>query len=175
MIDILLALQNEFKTVNNIRSLFEITLLKLCAVHEEVEVETTTPTPATPIVKQEVPIKKEPVVATTKQEEKPASIKEEPKVTPSQKEEKEELPPFLAPKKPEITFEPIDSEGEKNALDDETMIQIMVPEIKKKSKINCELVFITKLFIRSKVRKIRFFITRWNALYSDKTNFSFTI
>ena len=126
MIDILLALQNEFKTVNNIRSLFEITLLKLCAVHEEVEVETTTPTPATPIVKQEVPIKKEPVVATTKQEEKPAPIKEEPKVTPSQKEEKEELPPFLAPKKPEITFEPIDSEGEKNALDDETMIQIMV-------------------------------------------------
>lgn len=126
MIDILLALQNEFKTVNNIRSLFEITLLKLCAVHEEVEVETTTPTPATPIVKQEAPIKKEPVVATTKQEEKPAPIKEEPKVTPSQKEEKEELPPFLAPKKPEITFEPIDSEGEKNALDDETMIQIMV-------------------------------------------------
>ena len=126
MIDILLALQNEFKAVNNIRSLFEITLLKLCAVHEEVEVETTTPTPATPIVKQEVPIKKEPVVATTKQEEKPAPIKEEPKVTPSQKEEKEELPPFLAPKKPEITFEPIDSEGEKNALDDETMIQIMV-------------------------------------------------
>lgn len=126
MIDILLALQNEFKTVNNIRSLFEITLLKLCAVHEEVEVETTTPTPATPIVKQEVPIKKEPVVATTKQEEKPAPIKEEPKVTPSQKEEKEELPPFLAPKKPEITFESIDSEGEKNALDDETMIQIMV-------------------------------------------------
>lgn len=126
MIDILLALQNEFKTVNNIRSLFEITLLKLCAVHEEVEVETTTPTPATPIVKQEVPIKKEPVVATTKQEEKPAPIKEEPKVTPSQKEEKEELPPFLAPKKTEITFEPIDSEGEKNALDDETMIQIMV-------------------------------------------------
>lgn len=126
MIDILLALQNEFKTVNNIRSLFEITLLKLCAVHEEVEVETTTPTPATPIVKQEVPIKKEPVVATTKQEEKPAPIKEEPKVTPSQKEEKEELPPFLAPKKLEITFEPIDSEGEKNALDDETMIQIMV-------------------------------------------------
>lgn len=126
MIDILLALQNEFKTVNNIRSLFEITLLKLCAVHEEVEVETTTPTPATPIIKQEVPIKKEPVVATTKQEEKTAPIKEEPKVTPSQKEEKEELPPFLAPKKPEITFEPIDSEGEKNALDDETMIQIMV-------------------------------------------------
>lgn len=126
MIDILLALQNEFKTVNNIRSLFEITLLKLCAVHEEVEAETTTPTPATPIVKQEVPIKKEPVVATTKQEGKPAPIKEEPKVTPSQKEEKEELPPFLAPKKPEITFEPIDSEGEKNALDDETMIQIMV-------------------------------------------------
>lgn len=126
MIDILLALQNEFKTVNNIRSLFEITLLKLCAVHEEVEVETTTPTPATSIIKQEVPIKKEPVVATTKQEEKPAPIKEEPKVTPSQKEEKEELPPFLAPKKPEITFEPIDSEGEKNALDDETMIQIMV-------------------------------------------------
>lgn len=126
MIDILLALQNEFKTVNNIRSLFEITLLKLCAVHEEVEAETATPTPATPIVKQEVPIKKEPVVATTKQEEKPAPIKEEPKVTPSQKEEKEELPPFLAPKKPEITFEPIDSEGEKNALDDETMIQIMV-------------------------------------------------
>lgn len=126
MIDILLALQNEFKTVNNIRSLFEITLLKLCAVHEEVEVETTTPTPATSIIKQEVPIKKEPVVATTKQEEKPAPIKEEPKATPSQKEEKEELPPFLAPKKPEITFEPIDSEGEKNALDDETMIQIMV-------------------------------------------------
>lgn len=126
MIDILLALQNEFKTINNIRSLFEITLLKLCAVHEEVEAETTTPTPATPIVKQEVPIKKEPVVATTKQEGKPAPIKEEPKVTPSQKEEKEELPPFLAPKKPEITFEPIDSEGEKNALDDETMIQIMV-------------------------------------------------
>lgn len=126
MIDILLALQNEFKTVNNIRSLFEITLLKLCAVHEEVEVEATTPTPVTPTIKQEVPIKKEPVSPVIKQEEKPTPIKEEPKVVPTQKEEKEELPPFLAPKKPEITFEPIETEGEKNALDDETMIQIMV-------------------------------------------------
>ena len=127
MIDILLALQNEFKTVNNIRSLFEITLLKLCAVHEEVEVEATTPTPVTPTIKQEVPIKKEPVSPVIKQEEKPTPIQEEPKVAPTKKEEeKEELPPFLAPKKPEITFEPIETEGEKNALDDETMIQIMV-------------------------------------------------
>lgn len=127
MIDILLALQSEFKAVNNIRSLFEITLLKLCAVHEEVEKVEQSNSSSLPLKEQ--PFKQAPTSSSERKEEKqPTILKEEPKETPvvqEKKEKKDEVPPFLMPK-PEITFEPIEEEGEKNSLSDETMIQIMV-------------------------------------------------
>ena len=121
MIDILLKAQGDFKQVSNIRSLFEIVLLKLCSIEVAPEI-------ARPVVEKTY------VAPAPRQAEvKPEPKKEEPKVEPKVEAKAEEAP------KQEKTYEEPpswlfdDAPAEKNAdeenlysLDDDTIIKIMV-------------------------------------------------
>jgi DNA polymerase-3 subunit gamma/tau len=136
MISLLLKAQNDFRNVSNIRSLFELTLLQLCSVEEEVAPQ---PIAAAP---RPAPTPK-PVEAAIVEEAKP-----EPKVVP----QATDVPSFVAPKAPLPTLDPeekkevapepvpaekgidvssikestISNEGDSYKLTDEDVINIMV-------------------------------------------------
>ncbi len=136
MISLLLKAQNDFRNVSNIRSLFELTLLQLCSVEEEVAPQ---PVPTTP---RPTPTPK-PVEAAIVEETKP-----EPKVVP----QATDVPSFVAPKAPLPTLDPeekkevapdpvptekgidvssikestISNEGDSYKLSDDDVINIMV-------------------------------------------------
>lgn len=141
MIEILLSAQSEFKVVNQIRSLFEITLLKLTSLFEKEEIE------AKEVIIKEVkvePTVKEVKVETVKEEIKVAPVVEETKVEPVKEEakvepvvetkgeeiieeEEDDLPPFLQDLTKETKeIPPLENEGESNYLDEDTIIKIMV-------------------------------------------------
>ncbi len=131
MIDILLEAQNEFKVVNQIRSLFEITLFKLTALFENNDEESneikeeTKPVTTEKKVKIE-PVKEEKIVVTPVKEIKTEPLLETKNETII-KEVKEELPPFLQEieeEKKDLT--PLVNDGEKNYLDDDFIIKVMV-------------------------------------------------
>ncbi len=151
MIDILLDAQNEFKIVNNVRSLFEITIMRLCALNEKETNDEVSIAPLPHEEKEEVPSKNEPQIETKDNDnENPPFLKDEPKaqtedvvvttapLKPDAPVIEEELPPFLAPK--DIKNDdliPLESDGDKNTLEDETIIQIMVSGKKEeKQKLN---------------------------------------
>ena len=154
MIDILINMQSEFKTVNNIRSLFEISLLKMTGLFEKQE-ETIVEKKMEKVPvqeKQDIP----PFLAKTVHEEKPVevhtpvvetvvtpTVQEKPVTKVEVKEEKvvepeqEELPPFLRDLTEKKNIQPMENLGEENQLDDETMIKIMVTGNKEeKQKLN---------------------------------------
>ena len=126
MIGALLKVQADYKTANNIKTMFEVTVLKLCSL-DEMSVENR--------VQPQPKVEPKPVPA----------IKEEPKPAPAPIPEVKPEPvvekPLVEEKKPEpqkITTPPTwlfddgqDSgalleEGDKYVLDDETIIKIMV-------------------------------------------------
>lgn len=123
MIGAFLKSQIDFKTVNNIKTLFEITLLKLCTLNDEqterVKVEpkpieipkvVEAPKPVeAPIIKEEVKT----VVEEIKVEEK----KEEPQKI-------ESAPDWLL--EDESSQQVVEAEGEKYSLDDNLIIKLMV-------------------------------------------------
>ena len=136
MISLLLKAQNDFRNVSNIRSLFELTLLQLCSVEEEVAPQ---PVPSAP---RPAPTPK-PVEAAIVEETKP-----EPKVVP----QATDVPSFVTPKAPLPTLDPeekkevapdpvptekgidvsaikestISNEGDSYKLNDDDVINIMV-------------------------------------------------
>ncbi len=136
MIGLLLKAQNDFRNVSNIRSLFELTLLQLCSVEEEVAPQPVPPAP------RPAPTPK-PVEAAIIEETKP-----EPKVVP----QATDVPSFVAPKAPLPTLDPeekkevepapaptekgidvssikestISNEGDSYKLNDDDVINIMV-------------------------------------------------
>lgn len=128
MIGAFLKSQIDFKTVNNIKTLFEVTLLKLCTLNDEqterVKVEPRviekpkaieTPKPVeTPIIKEEVkPVKEAPKATEVKIEEK--------KVEP---QKIESAPDWLL--EDESSQQVVEAEGEKYSLDDNLIIKLMV-------------------------------------------------
>ena len=128
MIGAFLKSQIDFKTVNNIKTLFEVTLLKLCTLNDEqterVKVEPKvvekpkaieTPKPVeTPIIKEEVkPVEEAPKATEVKVEEK----KVEPKKI-------ESAPDWLL--EDESSQQVVEAEGEKYSLDDNLIIKLMV-------------------------------------------------
>ncbi len=128
MIGAFLKSQIDFKTVNNIKTLFEVTLLKLCTLNDEqterVKVEPKiiekpktieTPKPVeTPIIKEEVePVKEAPKATEAKIEEK--------KVEP---QKIESAPDWLL--EDESSQQVVEAEGEKYSLDDNLIIKLMV-------------------------------------------------
>lgn len=154
MIDILLNAQNEFRVVNNVRSLFEITIMRLCNI-VEIEKEEKEIKP----VKDE---SKQKVMVSSFVEPKDEPIKKEDKPTPEKvittapaQNNNEELPPFLQDK--EIMNEPmqpLEIDGEKNHLDDETVIQIMVSGKKEeKLKLNTVWPNLSSLIFDPKIGK----------------------
>ncbi len=157
MIDILLNAQNEFRVVNNVRSLFEITIMRLCNI-VEIEKEEKVAKEIKPVIeetKQKVMVSSfvEPKDESSKKEDKPTPIKP---ITPTEvKNNDEELPPFLQDK--EIineTMQPLEIAGEKNYLDDETVIQIMVSGKKEeKLKLNTVWPNLSSLIFDPKIGK----------------------
>lgn len=128
MIGAFLKSQIDFKTVNNIKTLFEVTLLKLCTLNDEqterVKVEPRviekpktieTPKPVeTPIIKEELkPVEEAPKVEEVKVEKK----KVEPQKINS-------APDWLL--EDESSQQVVEAEGEKYSLDDNLIIKLMV-------------------------------------------------
>ncbi len=103
MIDILLKTQSEFKFVSNIQALFQVTLLKLSNLFNQSETIETSPVVNISASKK---IEESKIEAATPKEK--TIIKDTPPVIPSLKIEKE-----------------LQSEGEKNILSDDTIIEIM--------------------------------------------------
>lgn len=90
MIDILMKAQSDFKVVSSIRSLFELSLIQLCAVFDGAEIQETPTKPAPKPAEAPIPPKPEPAEETLP---KPASFNPEPVQEP-----KPEPVPTPAPK-----------------------------------------------------------------------------
>ena len=129
--------QIDYKTVNNIKTLFELVVLRLCTLEEpeEAPVQKVQPQPAPVQVK-----KPEPKVEEPKVEEPQIEIKEEP-VPPMEEIKPEPMPePALAPAQaqPKIEKAPdwlladddeqpeIESDGDQYEFDDDMIIKLMV-------------------------------------------------
>ena len=108
MIDILLTAENSFKYINNPRSLLEITLLKLITLDDKKETVEVKSTSSNTLDANNDPNK------VKKKEESVTS-------TTNISKEKEEI-------KVEINedIKPLEIDGDKNYLDDDTMIKLMV-------------------------------------------------
>ncbi len=134
MIDILLDAQNEFKVVNQIRSLFEITLFKLTALFENSEEKEEIKTELKEEIKTAEKEKQTKIEVVKEEKVKVTPVVETKKETILQNnneviinEEKEELPPFLQEiqeEKKDLT--PLVNDGERNYLDDDFIIKAMV-------------------------------------------------
>ena len=132
MISSFLKLQVDYKTASNVKTMFEISLLKLLTSDDvpTTPVQVSTPTPA-PKAKPAVALAPAPVVApepapipvvapTPVVETKPEPIKvEEPKV-----ESQKEAPDWLFDNDNEKKV--VEADGDKYELDDETIIKLMV-------------------------------------------------
>lgn len=127
MIDILLNTQSEFKVVNQIRSLFEITLLQLTALNEKATENEVLP--AEEKQSNNIPSTSSlpPTVSIAKKEEEPIiELPKEPVETKKDEPIQEELPPFLQDKKESVPPLEVEKEGTENWIDDDEMIRIMV-------------------------------------------------
>lgn len=157
MIDILLTAQNEFRVVNNVRSLFEITIMRLCNI-VEIEKEDKEEKEIKPVKdesKQKVMVSSfvEAKDESPKKEDKPTTEKV---ITTAQvKNNDDELPPFLQDKDiMNEPLQPLEIDGEKNHLDDETVIQIMVSGKKEeKLKLNTVWPNLSSLIFDPKIGK----------------------
>ncbi len=151
LIDILLDAQSEFKVVNQVKSLFEITLLKMTALFEvKDDTVLTSVSPRTeiavdnrveikPVVKVEprvdeaiVEEKDDAVIEETKDDVKDITttndtkVDTKPVVNEPVVEEKDEVPPFMLDVDSVKNLAPLETEGNLNQLDDDTIIKIMV-------------------------------------------------
>lgn len=156
MIDILLKAQSDFKIVNQVRSLFEITLLQLTALNEK-ENEDELPSKniqeekpsSAPIQNSSFISKKE-----VKEEEPKKEIIEKKEPDPLPKKEEEELPPFLQEKKEVVPSLEVEKEGEENYIDDDEIIKIMVKGNKQeKQNLNAMWPRLTPLTLDPKIGK----------------------
>lgn len=156
MIDILLKAQSDFKIVNQVRSLFEITLLQLTALNEKENedelpsknIQEEKPSPA-PIQNSSFIPKKE-----VKEEEPKKEIIEKKEPDPLPKKEEEELPPFLQEKKEIVPSLEVEKEGEENYIDDDEIIKIMVKGNKQeKQNLNAMWPRLTPLTLDPKIGK----------------------
>lgn len=124
MIGAFLKAQVDFKTASNVKTLFEIVVLKLCTFEEEISKSAyVKPEPKVEEVKK--PIEEKVEVQEIKKEETPV-IKEEIKVEPIKVEEKvvEKAPDWLLENDDEKKT--VDQEGDKYELSDELIVKLMV-------------------------------------------------
>ncbi len=146
MLNELISAQNDFKNVSDIRSLFELTLLRIASKQDKQVDNTPTPAPSKTVEKVEPKIEKK---VEPKPTPKPASVQKEP-VRVAENEapdwlfeedkpivkEKVEVKPQPAPQPVQKPIEPIDtskitrpniaSDGPALTLSDEQLINIMV-------------------------------------------------
>ena len=139
LIEILLKAQSQYKVVNNIKSLFEMTILQMTSLNnnqDDVIEHSIQPIEnPKPIIKE---IKKEPehveqeIPGVTPIKEKVQDIpQDEPLMEPlfQMEEEEEELPPFMideTPEEKEQEVAPISSAGTDNIISDDDILKLMV-------------------------------------------------
>ena len=133
MIESFLKAQMDFKSISNIKTLFEVVVLKLCTLKDEVvekpivraepkvapKVEPKPAEQPKPVEEPKVEVKEEPVPAPTIEEEK---VEEQ--QTPVEEKSVETPPDWLFAD--DDVKQDVISEGESYSLDDETMIKLMV-------------------------------------------------
>ncbi|MBP5216313.1 MAG: DNA polymerase III subunit gamma/tau [Bacilli bacterium] len=129
MIAVFLKAQNDFRNVNNVRSLFELTLLQLCSLEDEAPAPVAQPAPEViapkakkPAVEPFVPTPK----PTPKAEDVPQFVSEpmpEAKPAPAPEPEPEPIPAVDVNK---IEQADIINEGDCYSMEDEQVINVMV-------------------------------------------------
>lgn len=115
MIGALLRVQVDYKTASNIKTMFEVTILRLCTLEEPQEKE---------VVVKQVEVKKEEVKPEPKVEVKPAEVVkpiEQPKPVEEPKKV-EEAPAWLVDEEAVSLVE----DGERYEFDDDMMVKFMV-------------------------------------------------
>lgn len=137
MIGSFLKLQLDFKTASNVKTLFEVSILKLLTSEEaavapapqpKVEAKIApapapTPAPAPVVEQSKIEVKPEPI---------PEPVKEEPKVESQQEVKEEPKPEEDSKKAPDWLFDDsnekkeLELEGERYDLDDDLIIKLMV-------------------------------------------------
>lgn len=141
MIDILLKAQNDFKTVSNIRSLFEIILLKMCSINDTEVLpllkKAPSPLEETKVIKQSEIINEKKPIEVSKNED----IKKSKEIPVSSQAPdwlvediaKKEIvsSPANTPNKPsfdvdKIVLPKLEVTGESYHIDDEMMIDLMI-------------------------------------------------
>ena len=131
MIDILMGAIKDYKNVNSIIPLFEITLLKMSSINDQ-PIERRVNSQINQEVKREEPVKKEPIPTPTpevKKEEKEVVeyINKEPEQVEETKIERDPvIMKDISLNDSVIYFKPADVEGDYFEIDDEMMINVMV-------------------------------------------------
>lgn len=127
MINAFLKAQSDYKTVNNIKTMFEVIILRLCTMRDIQETPNVVSSPASQKVEikvfEEKPQSKIVEAKPAKVEEKIAAKK--PVIEIKKEEEKSPEPPdwlFDDDDKKRI----VEDEGEKVSIDDETIVKLMV-------------------------------------------------
>ena len=132
MIAAFLKLQIDFKSASNVKTMFEIALLKLLTSDDAqvvVAPKVVAPTPA-PVIKPEPKV--EPVVEEAKPVVQPTPVTPEPKPEVKPEPVKVEEPKVDPQKAPDWLFDDddqkkaVEADGERYELDDETIIKLMV-------------------------------------------------
>ena len=121
MIGALLRVQVDYKTASNIKTMFEVTILRLCTLDEPQEKEVV----VQKVVKEEPKkIEPEPVKVAEQPKVEPVPVKEEPKPVELPKEEKkiEEAPSWLLDEEQTTLLD----DGERYEIDDDTIVKFMV-------------------------------------------------
>ena len=141
MIGAFLKAQIDFKSISNIKTMFEVVVLKLCSMKDEQEeqIVVSKPKPIPPVqkvVEQPKVEEKKPETVVNEVKPEPAPIVEEPKVEEIKVNEKPVEQPKVEEKKietaPDWLFsdednkQPVVEEGESYHLDDEMLIKMMV-------------------------------------------------
>ena len=114
MIDVIMSAQKDYKTVNSIIPLFEVTILKLVAIKKDGSPNVSEPKIAEPVYEKPAPT---PV--------KPEPIKQEEMISLLDQPEEKEPEPEIVLSKDVLTIKDT-KKGDSFAIDDDLMINIMV-------------------------------------------------
>ena len=125
MISAFLKAQIDYKTVNNIKTMFEVVVLKLCTskdIYEEKIIAKPRQETIKPVEQKEIKEVEEPkpIIKEIKEEPKPT------KIEPIKEEIKEDTPPDWLFEDDSTEKKEVREEGEMVKLDDETVIKLMV-------------------------------------------------
>ena len=123
MIDIIMSAQKDFKNVNSIAPLFEITILKLITAKKDGEIKEEEPKPIKPVFTKPVEKKPEPISKPVEVATKPPVVQEE-MVSLLEQPVEEKQPEIVLSKN--VLFIKGTKQEESFFIDDDLMIDIMV-------------------------------------------------